>query len=529
MNKKITHIPALALFALLILILFLNRETNYTLPGEYRWTLPTIVETHVEDNWFVPKLDGKPRFRKPPLVYWSILFFSKAFDLNLFWVRFPIVIFSILSIVLFYIMLSQLKLDKQNIITACLLLLTSSGFYMYSRIAALEIPMLFFTLGVYYGLLLLLIKEEKKGIIISAVFLGLTLLTKSHATLFSFVVFLLLWNWRYKKWGMFKEYKREWLLFFAILILITVPWYLYLYVVYKSEFLMALNKELTRDNNRGSYRFFGMLFGMVVLTIPYAFFFLNSLYCSMKNRSKEYFFFAMYILSIIVPYVFITSQKMRYMVPLLPACTALIALSFNGKCGKNALLPKLTGLIFVLIPGFLACGLMIWFKLFSPPVVIVMSLGIIIAFMMYWKCKLLKAAVLTGLFEFVMIGMVYSQIGLWRVPENIVTKLKNEKVATFNRRPVFLPVKLKNPAFTNVTWWDNLDKAVADNALIFVPQHKMKKFKKMLNERGYSTYKKYFVWRRINEFAKNKEIKKALLARDLSILEEDTFFIGDIK
>src|SRR3989339_1331111 len=85
MTRKILLPAGLVLYCLFILLPFTNKETIITMKGEYRWTLPTIVETYVSKDWLIPKLDGAPRFRKPPLGYWAMVGACKLFTLNLFW------------------------------------------------------------------------------------------------------------------------------------------------------------------------------------------------------------------------------------------------------------------------------------------------------------------------------------------------------------------------------------------------------------------------------------------------------------
>ncbi len=90
------------------LLPFTNRETGYTMPAEYRWTLPTVVSTVLSGSIAVPELWGKPRFKKPPLGYWSMTLPAKLFGLKLFWVRMPIIIYSALATVLLLFILETL-------------------------------------------------------------------------------------------------------------------------------------------------------------------------------------------------------------------------------------------------------------------------------------------------------------------------------------------------------------------------------------------------------------------------------------
>jgi len=78
------------LIFLLGVLLLLPRiwcETSITGQDEYWLSLRTPMETLERGEWFTPWVNGEPRLKKPPLLYWAILLTYKIFGINLFAAR----------------------------------------------------------------------------------------------------------------------------------------------------------------------------------------------------------------------------------------------------------------------------------------------------------------------------------------------------------------------------------------------------------------------------------------------------------
>src|SRR6185436_712445 len=81
---RATWVPAV-IFALGVAILVPSiwSETSVTGTDEYWLSLRTPMEMKERGEWLTPWLNGEPRLRKPPLVYWAILLNYKLFGVNL--------------------------------------------------------------------------------------------------------------------------------------------------------------------------------------------------------------------------------------------------------------------------------------------------------------------------------------------------------------------------------------------------------------------------------------------------------------
>ncbi len=62
-------------------------ETSITGQDEYWLSFRTPMETLGRGDWLTPWVNGEPRFKKPPLLYWAMMLSFKLFGINLFAAR----------------------------------------------------------------------------------------------------------------------------------------------------------------------------------------------------------------------------------------------------------------------------------------------------------------------------------------------------------------------------------------------------------------------------------------------------------
>ncbi|MGM0568981.1 MAG: ArnT family glycosyltransferase, partial [Elusimicrobiota bacterium] len=492
MNKTIA---ALLVFSALVLVPFINTETNYTLPGEYRWTLPTVVDTYSSGELLVPHLWGNPRYRKPPIGYWLKVAFAKVFSLKLFWVRLPSVILGLLSVLWLFKFVKKTGKSRDTALTASLMLLGCAGFFSYSRIAALEIPMLFFTLGAFYFLYLFLIKNKTRALYAVAFFCALTLLVKSHATFISLLIFLLLWSVFFGFKNVFKGGWKTWSLAAIILLVTFLPWFLYLASAHTDAFIANMQRELVGDRfSFAKYNLHGLIKDFFIMLLPFSIIFIYGLYKSFKNRDVNSRFMLFSLISLFIPYIFIANQKMRYAVPFLPFAAAITVFNIEKETKIFKNLMKTSGFLFVFIPGILVLGLLVYFNLINAFQFIIALTALTACFLSFYKAKLIPATALSALVMMIFLGGIYSSIGLWKIDENVIEALEEKQFATLNRRPFFLPFKLGRTQDVDITEFKSFKEAAEMNALIYIAEHRMKRLERYMETAGYETYDIYLQW-----------------------------------
>ena len=149
----------------------------------------------------------------PPCVAYLIYLSTKIFGENEFGVRFPSILLSFLTGI-FLIMIGKKLKNYETSFNIILLISASIIFSVGSFIFTPDTPLIFFSILSYY--FLLKYKENNNFIYLSAIFFGLSLLSKYTAILIlpSFVYFL------YKEKILFKK---EGILFFLISLFIFSP------------------------------------------------------------------------------------------------------------------------------------------------------------------------------------------------------------------------------------------------------------------------------------------------------------------
>ncbi|MCB9871474.1 MAG: glycosyltransferase family 39 protein [Planctomycetes bacterium] len=135
-------------FAMLVLGVW--SESGITGQDEYWLSLRTPMEMLDTGHLWTPWLDGEPRLKKPPLVYWGIAAAYRLFGVELFGAR----VWSVLCGVGLSVVTARLYrwIHGRGGFLAGLLVLGCAGVAVEARRAMLDLPMAFFaTLTVYLG------------------------------------------------------------------------------------------------------------------------------------------------------------------------------------------------------------------------------------------------------------------------------------------------------------------------------------------------------------------------------------------
>ena len=131
------------LLALLLLGAGLWRATGITGLDEYWNSMRTALETFSQHSWWLPQLDGEPRLRKPPLLYWEMSASFATFGAHFWSARLP----SLLLAAGFAVVMRQLSRQVLNNDgrLAGWLTLTVIVVTVEARRAMLDLPIAMFT------------------------------------------------------------------------------------------------------------------------------------------------------------------------------------------------------------------------------------------------------------------------------------------------------------------------------------------------------------------------------------------------
>lgn len=183
-----------------------------------------------ENNWFDFHYFGNLWFEKPPLVIWLTMISFKIFGITEFAVWFSPVVFGILGVTGVYYLGKYLFNSKVGLFAA-LILLSLPHYVLMARNNMMDIFLL--TNSTLSFLFLIKSEENRKYLILSAIFLGLAFMSKNIIALLNLPVFfyclyinnqLSILKTKYFFWSL--------ILFFIIIL----PWHLIMFLKYKWDF-----------------------------------------------------------------------------------------------------------------------------------------------------------------------------------------------------------------------------------------------------------------------------------------------------
>lgn len=173
---KYSEIFLILLFSFIFLTPGIQENALLT-QGDESMHIVTIRESVARGNYFLPYLSGTPNPYKPPLLFWISEIFEIFFPGNLFWERFPFVLFGAMSSVFVYKLLHFFVENKLAFIGS-ILYLFSLGTFKFSRLAMMEQGMAFFILLVVYYFVKYFLYRKFKYIVIAGFVTGIGFLLK---------------------------------------------------------------------------------------------------------------------------------------------------------------------------------------------------------------------------------------------------------------------------------------------------------------------------------------------------------------
>jgi 4-amino-4-deoxy-L-arabinose transferase-like glycosyltransferase len=322
MLNIIEKYPLATLSIVVLLMLLIHLDIPNVTIMEAR-NFITAREMVNDNNWLLTTMNGEARYQKPPLPTWLTAISGLLFGMNnLFAMRLPAALMVlVLGISLYYLSL-KLNLSKKHSLNNSLILVTS--FYIVAIIN--EAPWDIFTHGfMLAGLYFLfqLFEEEKtlwKNTLLSALFIGLSILSKGPVSLFAvFLPFLISYGIVFK----FKGIKKKLFYLVGCIVLFLIIggwWFVFVRLADPKAFLEIATKETSNwssYNVKPFYYYWSFFTQSGLWAIPA---FISLLYPYLikhvKNK-KVYKFTFWWTLSAVLLLSLIPEKKPRYLVPVL--------------------------------------------------------------------------------------------------------------------------------------------------------------------------------------------------------------------
>lgn len=326
--ETINRLAPWIVFAAGLVLLFPSiwSETSITGQDEYWLSFRTPMETIARGDWITPWVNGEPRIKKPPLLYWAMALSYELLGINLVAAR----IWGVLSGAGLAACSSLIarELFGRSGLLAGLMTLGTLGVAIQGRMAMIDLPLAFFvSLAIHLSL-----RWWKSGswssILAASVCIAASFLLKGPVGFFFFSVAVITGIIVFKGWGTLLSRVHQVIVSIALILAISLPWPLAMSTMWPS-FWNVMGEEM------GARRFtafnftspFSALGGALGLVFPWTPVLLAALAKTLTakrqsaNRSKRLWLGLCYLCSAL-PFFFMHAFE-RYMVPLIPIMCVL--------------------------------------------------------------------------------------------------------------------------------------------------------------------------------------------------------------
>ncbi len=468
----------LFLLALAVLLPGIWEATGLTGKDEFFLGLRTPMEMIEGDHWLVPFLDGAPRIRKPPLLYWLGRASFETFGISLVSARFVAVLFAALLVVSTAGIARRLSGRNETGWIAGCVLLGCLGMASEGRRFMLDVPVAALSTAAFWSLLVWLDSGQKRWLTATALLLAAGFLTKGPivALVCGGGVLALLASGRLR----LAEVRRQWLplaghaLLFAML---ALPWFFIVRALYPEAADLVLAGEL---ESRQFFNFSpGILLGLLNIALPWVFVFAVAAWAAWKrpavDRLALFWFCATFL-----PFAFIRSFD-RYLIGSLVPLAVLVALALPD---MRARWPFRLGLIVALLLGAAFAGFTFWFGLGGWYWLPLPALY----FAWAWWRERTPAHTLAApmLYWLALLWGIFPAIGVNAVPDEVRQLGRTRDIAMFDGpQPALLPI-LSQRTHRHYGGLDKHDLAElkALNALVFLESQDIPRFQQAVAAAG---------------------------------------------
>ncbi|MGW8121235.1 ArnT family glycosyltransferase [Roseivirga echinicomitans] len=334
------------LMLVISMLYFFNFHVNDIWTPNESFYAESVREMFESGNFLDIKYNYEPRYNKPPLTYWLIAASSYIFGLNEFGIRLPIVLLTIGSVWLTYLLGKRLYGEKGGIYSL-MIMAVSVQLMAVKQYASPEIPLTFFFTLTLYWFIKAYQEHKTKYFYLSYIALGLTVLTKGYpyiVVIGGIIGLFILIDSNFNIKATLKKASQIKLHFgIPIVLIIGMSWVAYMYFTYGQDFWEIFQREtfdraFTRNEKSLRPFFYVEVISWTILPYSLAFFTVLAYYISAPKKLKSdiAFPFAWFL----VMFVIFTAAKGKiptYFIQAHPAMALMItALLVNPRPKKLA-------------------------------------------------------------------------------------------------------------------------------------------------------------------------------------------------
>lgn len=279
---------------------------------------------------------------KPPLFMWLMSFAYQIFGVTNFAARFWSAVFGALSLVIVFYLGKRLYNSHVGFVSA-LVLGTFTTYYVFARLAMLDVAFVFFILFSIYFLL----SDEKeentnRNMALGGLFFGLAFMTKQSAAFLIPLIVFVYYATTSRGVGFF--FKKRFVFFWGISILIVTPWVIYMFIRFGFDFWDSffifsgiMRASTPIEGHSAGYLFYfnylinnDNLFWVVLLPFSSAFCAFNAVF----KRLREDTLILVWMTIVLLLFTLIQTKLEWYILPAFPAFAISIS-SFLFQIAKR--------------------------------------------------------------------------------------------------------------------------------------------------------------------------------------------------
>lgn len=507
----------------------IGSETSVTGSDEYTLSLRTPMEMVERGDWLTPWVNGEPRLRKPPLLYWLTFATYQLFGVGLVAAR----IWGVLAgagLAVSACLLSR-ELFRSTGLLAGLLTLSCLGVAAQGRQMMLDLPLgLLVSLALYQSLRWIR-TQRMADAVWAAVWLGLSFLMKGPVGIFFFAAGAVAAGVSFPAGKALRRHGIQWIVALGVLLLITVPWPLAMQQLWADRFMRIMGEELAaRDfgswHGKSPLSALGGALGLIAPWTPMVLMAAWGFFRSPRHErlAADRWLILTFFLSVL-PFFFMSAFE-RYMLAVVPVQAVLAArwLSEAGPFRAATLRIAAVVLSVVSVSGSVV-ALLFRLGVWPPLLLLVVTVGLLwSAFGPLRPVRVVLMA--TGLLTLSM-GTVYPLLGLNYLPVGIERGFGTRSVYTYE---LMQPAMLSPRLGRSVQRWKPASGTGGVPILVFVERALLSPFRAAVRDAGYeakevSRYKTFYSRKAWARFARHDataaDWKDALRTRSLDALRTE--------
>lgn len=423
----------LFLLTLAVLIPGIWEATGLTGKDEFFLGLRTPMEMIEGDHWLVPFLDGVPRIRKPPLLYWLGRTSFELFGISLFNARIITIVFSGLLVVSAAGIARRMTGDQKTGWVTAGILLGCLGLASESRRFMLDIPVAALSTAAFWAFLSWLDFRLFYRCTVAFLLLAAGFMVKGPivALVFGSGCLALVFSRQIQ----LRQLWQQRLTLAANILLwaaLALPWFYIVRTTYPEAANLVLADELE------SRQFFNLspriFLGLLNIALPWVFVFALALWQLRKDTGPARFAL-IWFAATFLPFLFIKSFD-RYLIGSLAPMAMLITIALPA---MKQHWPFRLGATLAVLLGSALAGLDFWFQLGGWYWLILPAAYLLWA---WWKIRTLPHLLAAPtIFWIALLWGVFPALGVNAVPAQVVELGKSRSIAMFDGpQPAMLPI-----------------------------------------------------------------------------------------